>query len=392
MAQVDIRHSRVAVMTLFFVNGALFATWASRIPAVQFQRGLSNSTLGMALLSLAFGALIAMPLSGWVIQKTGSGKLCKISSLLSFAMLPLAVFVPGLGLFFAALFLFGLCQGTLDVAMNAQAVVVERQFHKPIMSSFHALWSTGSLSGAALGSVLAARSLTPLSHSLIVASVLCVGTLLAFPYLLEAHGSGEITAPSMPPKPVFKLGHPVILALGTLAFCVMMGEGAIGDWSALYLRKVVGTGEGLAAVGYTVFSITMAGARFLGDALSARFGPVTLVRTGGVLATLGILLALAFANVPLTLLGFALVGVGFATVVPTVFSASGNIPGIAPGIGLGSVTTLGYLGFLTGPPIIGLVADLLGLRAALGLVVAASVVVACLASAVRCQVSPGHHT
>jgi MFS family permease len=385
MAQGHIRHSRIAVMTLFFVNGALFATWASRIPAVQSQRDLSNSTLGLALLSLAFGALIAMPVSGWFIQKIGSGKLCKISALLSFAMLPVAIFVSGLELFFAALFCFGLCQGTLDVAMNAQAVVVERQSHKPIMSSFHALWSTGSLGGAALGSALAAQSLSPLSHSLFVTLGLCAGTLLTFPYLLGAGESGESSAGNTQPKPVFKLGHPAILALGTLAFCVMMGEGAIGDWSALYLRKVVGTGEGLAAVGYTLFSITMAGARFMGDTLSARFGPVSLVRTGGVLATSGILLALCFANVPLTLLGFALVGAGFATVVPTVFSASGNIPGIAPGVGLSSVTTLGYLGFLTGPPIIGLTADLLGLRAALGLVVVASVVVACLASAVRCQ-------
>jgi MFS family permease len=373
----------MAVMTLFFVNGALFATWASRIPAVQSQRGLSNSTLGLALFALAFGALLAMPVAGHLISRIGSAQLCKVSVLLSLAMFPMVVVLPGLLLFFAALFGFGLCQGVLDVAMNAQAVVVEKRLAKPIMSSFHALWSTGSLSGAALGSLFAAQGLTPFAHGLIVSSLLGIGALVALPFLVGSPQSGELTSGPAKTMPAFRLGHPAILALGTLAFCVMLGEGAIGDWSALYLRRIVGTGEGLAAVGFTIFSVTMAGTRFLGDALAARFGHVNVVRAGGLLATGGILLALMVANIPLTLLGFGLVGAGFATIVPTVFSASGNIPGISPGVGLGSVTTLGYLGFLAGPPVIGFAADVLGLRAALGLVVAASVVITILAGAVK---------
>lgn len=383
MSHQSLQLRRTAVMILFFVNGALFATWASRIPAVQAARGLSNSTLGLALLALAFGALSAMPVCGLLISRIGSRLICQCSALGSFVMLPLVICAPSLLLCFSALFLFGLCQGALDVAMNAQAVSVEKLYRKPIMSTFHALWSTGSLSGAALGSVLAAQELTPLSHALIVSGVLCLATIPFLHFLLRPEHANKPAHDRGKPRRIFSLRHPAVLALGAIAFCGMMGEGAIADWSALYLRDIVGTGESLAAVGFATFSVTMAAGRFLGDTLNARFGPANLVRTGGILATAGLLLALVFGSVPATLLGFAFVGAGFATLVPIVFSASGNIPGLDHGVALGSVTTFGYLGFLVGPPLIGFTADQFGLRGALGIVLLASVLIAALARATQ---------
>ncbi len=386
------RAARWAVKALFFINGALFATWASRIPAVQSERGLNNGALGLALLAIAAGAVTAMPLAGLLIARMGSARLCKISALLYCATLPLILVVPGIVPFVLTLFCFGASHGALDVAMNAQAVTVEKSYGEPIMSSFHALWSSGGLVGAATGGLLAAQGLTPLAHIGLVAASLGVGALLVLPHLLETAEPRSGCSAQELPKPKFSLPARGILALGAVALCVMMGEGAMADWSAVYLRNSVGTKESLAALGYGTFSIAMAGGRFLGDYLTARFGPVSLVRAGGSLAAGGLLLALAVGRPVAALIGFALVGAGFATVVPLVFSAAGNRNDVDPGVGLASVSTVGYLGFLIGPPAIGLVAQVLGLRSALGIIVATSLIAAALASAVARRRATGRIT
>ena len=384
--------ARWAVRILFFVNGAVFATWASRIPAVQSERVLSNGALGLALLVLALGAVIAMPVAGLLIARIGSQKLCKVSALVFCATLPVVMVVPGTVLFFAALFCFGAGHGALDVAMNAQAVAVEKRYGIPIMSSFHALWSSGGLIGAATGGLLASQGLTPLAHTGIVALVLGTSVLLVFPHLLNAGEQEHMASTTEGHNFTFTLPSRGIIALGAVVMCVMMGEGAMADWSAVYLRNVVRTKEGLAAAGYATFSIAMAAGRFLGDTLTARFGAVNLVRAGGVLAASGLLLALCFGHVAGTLVGLALVGAGFATIVPNVFSAAGNTRGTTPGMALASVTTLGYLGFLTGPPVIGLAAECLGLRLALGIIVVTSLVAVALASAVGLRSDRGRRT
>ena len=390
--------ARAAAALLFFMNGALFASWVSRIPAIQAARGLSHETLGFALFGVALGALVAMPLAGWGVTRWGSHRISQGTALGFCVSLPWLAVAPNAWWLGVALFGFGALHGALDVAMNAQAVAIEGRYGRPIMSSFHALWSLGGLTGSALGGVVAAGQIGPWMHFCVAALVLGGGTLLwAWPRLLDAGeveawansknqgpnskrsaGASKTTGLFWPPR--------VLLALGAVAFCIMLGEGAMADWSAIFLRDNTGASEGLAAAGYAAFSIAMAGARFGGDALATRFGAVALVRAGSLLAAAGLTVALLGGRPMLALAGFAAVGAGFATIVPQVFSAAGRAAGVAPGPALAITTTVGYAGFLIGPPLIGFAAQHLGLRTALGLVV----VMCAVAVALAPNVDPPH--
>jgi MFS family permease len=373
--------ARVAVGLIFFGNGVLNASWVSRIPAVQSGLTLSHETLGLVLFGLALGALVAMPLAGWATSRFGSRRVCQFMAVLSCASLPLAAIAPGAGTLALALFCLGATSGALDVAMNTQAVAVETRYGRPIMTSFHAYWSLGGLTGAALGGMVAAGGMSPLTHFCLAALFLGgLNIVGALPRLLDADEASARKERKVAAVP-WKFAWPprTLLALGVVAFCIMMGEGAMADWSAIFLRDFGGASEALAAAGYAAFSITMAAARFSGDAVSARIGPVALVRTGSALAAGGLALALIVPAPAFALAGFAAVGAGFATIVPQVFSAAGRIPGMAPGPALATMTTIGYGGFLVGPPLIGFAAEHIGLRAALGIVVVMSVLAITLA-------------
>ena len=377
-----LRASRRSVQALFLLNGTLFATWASRIPAAQAAHSLSNGALGLCLFAIAAGAVIAMPLAGMLTSRIGSDQVCRISALIYAAMLPAILLAPGLAAFVAALFCFGASHAALDVAMNAQAVAIEKRHGEPIMSSFHALWSLGGLLGAAVGGVLAAHGVKPIAHFLLIALSFGAILPLVFPRLLQVPEERFADLASRAAAPAFSLPSRGLLCLGLVALCVMLGEGAMADWSAVYLRNNIGTTESVAAAGYATFSVAMAIGRLLGDQLTARFQPVNLVRAGGALAAAGLLAAIILGHTAFSLAGFALVGLGFATVVPIVFTAAGNTRGMAPGVALASVSSLGYLGFLFGPPIIGFAAEWLGLRGALGIVVVTSLLASLLAPAV----------
>ncbi|MDB6038846.1 MAG: transporter [Verrucomicrobiales bacterium] len=380
MVQTRPAAPRYAVRTLFFINGALFATWASRIPAIQAERGLSNTALGFALLAMALGAVIAMPASGFLLARFGSAKLCKTLAIVFCGLLPLLTIVPNQPLFVLCLFFFGAAHGALDVSMNARAVAVEKQSATPIMSSFHAFWSIGGLAGASLGSLVAAQELTPSEHFNIVALLL---GLVTFTIFGDLNGSDEPAQANSARPAIFCWPNRATLALGLLALCVMIGEGAMADWSGIYLRSGVGASPSWAAAGYAFFSLAMAAGRLGGDALNLRFGPVKLARMGGVLAAGGLAMAIITQEIVLSLIGFVCVGAGFATVVPMVFSAAGKGHGPHAGIAVASVSTLGYLGFLLGPPSIGFAADLVGLRAALLIIVVTSAAIIPLAIALK---------
>lgn len=391
--------ARRAVSWLFLLNGMLFGTWVSRIPMVQERHELPHGALGVALLGMALGALVAMPLSGWASARLGSRRVAAFWTLVYASMLPSLAFAPGVHWLKAGLFLFGAGHGGLDVAMNGQAVLVERRYHWPIMSSFHALFSAGGLAGAALGAGMAWLAVPVETHFVTVATLLG-GTVVLIalrPLLpddpvdrrsenkvssnggrLQASGSGKSGLAAIPTADLRRL-----IALGVLAFCIMMGEGAMADWSGLFLKQVTGAGDGLASAGYAAFSLAMMLGRFAGDPLTLRLGPECLVRGSGVLAAAGLLLALVTAHPYAGVLGFAAVGAGFATVIPQVFSAAGRVKEISPGLALATVTTLGYGGFLLGPPLIGFVAEGIGLRGALGLVVLTSAGAVTLAAALR---------
>jgi len=368
---------RIAVLAVFFTNGVVIGTWVVRIPAVKDRLGLGEGLLGVALLGTAAGALLAMPLVGALVSRFGSRRVVGLAALALSVSLVTPALAPSLLFLVSSLALLGAANGGLDVAMNAQAVAVERGYGRPIMSSFHAAWSFGGLAGAALGGLLASREIGPLPHFSVVAILSAVAFAAAYGTLLpsSADASEEGT-------PAFARPTRALLGLGIISFCVLLGEGAMGDWSAVYLDDTLRTGPGFAAAGYAAFSLSMAFGRLFGDRFTELLGPARLVRSCGALAAVGLGIALAAAQPFVALAGFACAGAGFSVIFPTALSAAGRTGG-PTGPALAAVTTAAYTGFLVGPPFIGFLAELTGLGYALYLVVALSAAVIILAGAVN---------
>jgi hypothetical protein len=268
----------------------------------------------------------------------------------------------------------------MDVAMNVQGVEVEKAMGKPTMSRFHAMFSIGGMAGAAVGGVVAARGVAPKLHfaaaALLYAVVAgaCVGGMIA-------SRAGEITRQAHR-LPLGKIPAG-LLAVSAIAFCMLLSEGAMADWTAVYLRQTLAAGPGTAAAGYAVFSAAMAVFRLLGDAITLRLGNVRTARFGSLVAASGVFCAIAAPSVRWALPGFAAAGAGFSVIVPLAFGAGGRVEGISPGAGVATVTGLGYIGFLIGPPAIGFTAQALTLRAALGIVVLFCLTAAMLAGWVK---------
>ncbi len=374
----EARAARLAVLAVFFLNGFAFASWVVRIPAVKEKLALSEGLLGLALLGVAVGALTAMTAVGWLITRFGSRPVVGMTVLFFCLALPLPALMPNLPLLVVTLLLFGASGGALDVSMNSQAVAVEKQYGRPIMSSFHAAFSFGGLAGAASGGFVASLGVGVSLHLLGIAALSAVVATLAYRALLPA--SVDAGAPG---APAFARPTKALAGLGVIAFCVLLGEGTMADWSAVYLKGTLETGAGFAASGYAAFSLAMAFGRLFGDRFTEQLGPARLVRFGGALAAVGLGISLAAAQPAFALIGFASAGMGFSIIFPTVLSAAGRTEGVAPGPALAAVSSAGYFGFLVGPPIIGFAAELLGLGAALYIVVALSAAVAVLAGAVR---------
>jgi MFS family permease len=357
--------ARVALAAIFFANGAGFASWVPHVPMVQAKLGLDPSVLGLALLAMAAGALGGIRVSGWATARVGSRTVVATSALVFFAALALPVVAPSLRALVASLALLGAGNGALDVAMNAHAVAVESRWSRPIMSSFHAMWSAGGLVGAGVAAAALARDATPLAH--VATATLVFGGLAAVAVreLLPAHA--DLT----PDAPAFVRPSGAALGLGAVAFLALLSEGAMGDWSAVYLQRSLGASPATGALGFAAFSLAMAAGRFLGDAMVARVGDARLVRATAAGAAVGLGAALVIGHPIAAIAGFASVGFGVANLIPIAFRAAGALPGLTPGQGIAAVGTAGYLGFLAGPPLIGLAAHAVDLRSALGIVAVA---------------------
>ena len=373
--QESLKRARLGTSVLFFLHGLIVSTWLSRIPAVQSRLGLNAGQLGLALLGTAIGALISMPLTGMLVARFGSRPVAISSTVFMAGSLSLLPLAGTQWLLTGALAIFGIFAGAMNVSMNAQAVFLEQQYGRAIMSSFHALFSLGGMSGASLGGFAAAHGMPPRLHFAIGSVTYAITALAAGPMLLSAD-KGRKGAP------VFaRLSRP-LLGLGCLAFCILLNEGAMADWSSVYLRRSLQTTEATAAAGYAVFSFAMAGGRLLGDWITERTGRVHIVRYGASVAAVGLGIGLFLGNVPATFAGFAAAGAGFSVIVPLTFVAAGRNTASAA-LGLAAVNTAGYLGFLSGPAVIGFTANTFGLREALFLVVFLSLLVASLAQVVH---------
>jgi predicted MFS family arabinose efflux permease len=362
---------RLATFLVFSVNGAMIGTWVAHIPWLQGHLGISRATLGLCLLCMAAGALVSMPLTGHLIDRRPTARVTRSATLLFCLMPALPLLATSPYMLGAILFVFGASNGAMDVAMNAHGVAIQKELDRPIMSSFHGGWSVGGFAAAGLVAVAAAAGLDPRVESLLV------GVALLLLSLWITRRLGAATAHSSAGHGLALPTRPVIL-IGALCFLVMLTEGAIGDWSGIYLRQDAGASPAGAALAFTGFSLGMAIARLGGDVVNARIGAGRLLRVGTALVAIALGGVLLIGQMVPAVIGFALCGLGIANAVPLLFTAAGRIH--PPGPSLAAAFTLGYTGFVVGPPVIGVLSDQVGLPRTLVLLLLAPVTVAVLGS------------
>ncbi len=368
-----LRATRAALSALFLLNGVGIASWAAHVPYIKQRFGFSDAILGLALLFVALGSVVALLGGARLVARFGSRVVVVTAAFIFCSALALLMVVPLASLLFPLLACFGACIGAMEVGINVQAVEVEKRYARPIMSGFHALFSVGGLLGAAIAALSLARGVPPSAHMGIVALALVVIVIIGMPQLLPAEPSRTAGGPTL------ALPRGPLLGLGMLAFFCLVAEGAMADWSAVYLRDRLGTDAAFAAAGYAAFSVAMAAGRFGGDRLRAWTSAVILVRISAALAALGLGAALLVAQPLAGLLGFACVGLGLANIVPILFTAAGRTPGVASEVGIAAVASFGYFGFLIGPPLIGFVAQATSLSWGLALVAFFIAIIALLA-------------
>ena len=375
MRQNKTRGAWWATVVLFLVHGLVVATWISRIPAIQSALRLNNFVLGLTLLSSALGAFCSIPLAGTWVSRFGSKKVSAIASLAFCFSLVLPALAFNAITLALGLFVYGASAAVMDVAMNAHGVEVEHLMQRPTMSRFHAMFSGGAMLGAAAGGAVAARGFGTLTHFAVSGVVNAVAVLAVIGLLLDTHDAHEHKEHRLS----FRTMPRALLALSVIGFCILLTEGAVADWTALYLRQVLRAGAGTAAAGYSVFSAAMAIMRFLGDAVTARLGPMRAVRDGSIVAGFGLVWALSVQEPSWAMPAFAVIGCGLSIIIPLVFGSAGRVKGVAPGPGIATVTGIGYLAFIAGPPLIGFLSQLVTLRWALVLLVVCCAVSALLA-------------
>jgi MFS family permease len=370
---------------LFLLFGMALGTWTARIPAVKGHLHLSDGQLSLALLAFAVGAIVGMAFLGRLVDRAGSTAVMVPTAFAEGVLLVPPAYMPSLVTLALALMVFGMVHGTLNIAMNANAIEVQRAWKRPIMSSFHAVYSIGGLIGAATGGLFAHAGASVGVTFGSVGSVLIVFAAWATWWALP---SGPVQG-NEADQPAAATGPPVttrsyaLVFLGVLALCALVGEGAAADWSAVYLHDSLDSTAGFAACGYATFSLMMTAGRLLGDRLTARFGPVNLVRASGVLASLGLAGALLIGTPVAGVLGFGFLGAGLSFIAPQVYSAAGNRDPARAGRALSTVVSIGYAGFVLGPILIGSASTVVGLPAALGIPAVLALFVAAGATILR---------
>lgn len=370
--------ARAATAAIFFVNGFGFATWVSRIPAVRDALQLSEGQLGTALFAIAAGSLVAFPLAGRATALKGAATIALASGIAYCLALATPALAPNLLLLWTALFVFGIANGAMDVSMNAVAVEVEAFVGKPIMSSLHGLWSAGGLTGALVGGLFAKLGVSPQIHLALAAAALLAVVFVTRVWLprSEIHPNAEST-------PHFARPEANMIGLGAIICCSFLIEGAMADWSAVLLRDAMEATEAVAALGYAAFSLAMMTMRFAGDRIVARWDASALLRLTNAIGASAFAIALWLQHVGFTMLAFALMGFGAATVAPLVFRAAAHRSHHGPGHGIAAMATVGYGGFLVGPPVVGWIADATSLPIALALLAVLAYTIVALAGQLR---------
>ena len=346
---------RAAVVAMFFMAGLSFASWASRIPTIQQKLALTDAALGAVLFALPVGLMCSLPFSGWAITKVGSKKVV----LTALVVYGIALVCLGLSQntwqLVLSLLAFGFAGNAVNISINTQAVATEKLYGKPIMASFHGFWSLAGFTGAGIGIFMIGARILPFQHFILILIIVAITVFFAARYLKD-----DKIADS---GPIFVMPDRSLLKLGAIAFCSMICEGAMFDWSGVYFKKVIAAPVALQGAGFTAFMLTMFIGRFIADGFASRFGLKRTLQISGSLTATGLLVAVIFPYFYTAIAGFLLVGAGVSSVVPMVYSAAGKSKIMSPGVALAAVSTIGFIGFLFGPPIIGFIAGLATLRA-----------------------------
>ncbi|WP_113663833.1 MFS transporter [Pedobacter nanyangensis] len=347
---------RLAVSLFYFGQGLVFASWASRIPDLKAALNLSDAALGSILLALPIGQLITMPLSGRLVAIFGSKKILTMATpLYALCLTNLALAAHGwqLALF---LLLFGISGNLCNIALNTQAVTAEGHYGKPIMSSFHGSWSLGLFTGALVGLLMMNLHLTTTGHFWIIAAIGWTHIFINHRFLLVGKTAQK-------EKPKF-LTRPqgVLVQLGVIAFCSMATEGAMMDWSGVYFKEIVHAPVKWIILGYASYSAMMTIGRFVGDKFIASFGRKTMLQICGVVISAGMFLSVAFPQLMVATFGFMMVGIGVSVIIPMTYTIAGNNDKIPSSLAIAMVSSIGYFGFLMGPPLIGYISELFSLR------------------------------
>ncbi|UVL00339.1 MFS transporter [Pseudomonas sp. B21-048] len=362
------RLEQMSTRIAFFIAGFGIAAWAPLVPYAKARAGLDEGTLGLLLLCLGVGSILAMPMAGMLAARFGCRRMLSGGTLLICAALPLLATVSSIPALIVALFMFGAGLGTVDSTVNLQAVIVERASGKTMMSGFHGLFSLGGIVGAAGVSALLGLGASPLGATLVVIVLLIVALLKAAPHLLP-YGSESS-------GPAFAVPHGIVLFIGGMCFIVFLSEGAALDWSAVFLAQERGIDTAYAGLGYAAFALTMTVGRLTGDAIVRRLGATRVIVFGGSTAAAGLALATFAPSWEAALVGYALLGTGCSNIVPVLYTAVGKQTVMPQSIAVPAITTLGYAGILAGPAVIGFIAHGSSLSFAFGLMAVLLVAVA----------------
>ena len=368
---------RLAISIYFFFSGLVFSSWVSRIPHIKDEFGFNEAELGGILFMLPLGSLAALPISGWLVQKFSSRVIGLLSILFYTVLLYGIAAAEQVFQLSVTLFLFGVVGNFCNIALNAQGLSIQERINKPILSSLHAMWSLGAFVAAAISGWSMKMGYSTDLHFLLVAVLASfVALVLVYLFVDDVGSDGR-------EQKIFVLPNRSLLLLGVICFCVAMTEGAMADWSSLYYRQVANEMHNVSTAGYTAFAFCMATGRFVGDFFIHRFGHSRVLKFNGGLILTGIVLALTVSVPAVVILGFALVGFGVSSGIPIVYMLSAKNKTMAPAAALAAVSSLGFTGFLIGPPIIGFIAQLTGLRYALTIVALMGLIVWVLSMRVK---------
>ena len=348
---------RIAISAYYFCQGLCFGSWASRIPTLKDHLHLSEAQLGSILLMLPLGQMTMMPLSGRIAARFGSNQVLRLAVLGYVGSLALLGRVDYAWQMALLLFTFGISGNMCNISLNTQGVQAEKLYGRNIFASFHGIWSLGGFSAALVGLLMLRQHIPPSNHFLIIALIIVASNVIAQQYLISQQKQQQSIA-----KFAFKFPHGVLLQLGLIAFCCMSVEGCMFDWTGVYFKQVVLAKEKFISLGYAAFMITMATGRFLGDRLSTQFGRKKMVMFSGLLIFVGLLITIVFPFLITATLGCLMTGFGVSSIIPLVYSTVGKIKRISHSLAIASVAGIGYFGFLMGPPIIGYIAEAVGLQ------------------------------